>query len=291
MNLRPALALAATAAAAIAIAGYAAGLRATAPVSGPDAATTLIDEVAATLAPPASAQDGPQSTVTDAQRTEIEAIIRNYLIANPEIIREAINELQRKEDEAARTSQTQMIVDNSERLFSAPVDVAIGNPDGDVTLVEFFDYNCGYCRRAHADMQNLIAGDPNLKIVLKEFPILGEGSLQASQVSVAILLTAPDRYREFHDTLLTEPGQIDGERALAIAEEMGLDAAALAAMSESDEVRANITESHQLAQILELTGTPSYVTARQVIVGAVGYDALKAEIDKVRACNSDAAAC
>jgi protein-disulfide isomerase len=108
---------------------------------------------------------------------------------------------------------------------------------------------------------------------------------------VAVLLTAPDRYREFHDTLLTEPGQIDGERALALAEEMGLDAGALAAMSESDEVRANISESHRLAQQLELTGTPSYVTAQQVIVGAVGYDALRAEIDKVRACAADAAAC
>jgi len=290
MNPRLALALAATAAVAVGIAGYAAGMRAPTG-SGPTAAATLIDEMSSVLAPRASAQDGPQSTISDAQRTEIEAIIRDYLLANPEIIREAINELQRKEDEAERVAQTQTIIDNSERLFSAPIDVAIGNPDGDVTLVEFFDYNCGYCKRAHADMQALLADDPNLRIVLKEFPILGEGSVQASQVAVAVLLTTPEKYGAFQDALLTEPGQVDGARALAVAGDMGLDATALSGMVDSEEVRATIAESHALAQQLDLTGTPSYVTSRKVIVGAVGYDALKAEIDQVRACAGDAAAC
>jgi protein-disulfide isomerase len=290
MNPRLALALAATAAVAVGIAGYAAGTRAPTG-AGPTAAATLIDEMSSVLAPRASAQDGPQSTISDAQRTEIEAIIRRYLLANPEIIRDAINELQRKEDEAERVAQTQTIIDNSERLFSAPIDVAIGNPDGDVTLVEFFDYNCGYCKRAHADMQALVAGDPNLRIVLKEFPILGEGSVQASQVAVAVLLTTPEKYGAFQDALLTEPGQVDGARALAVAGDMGLDATALSGMVDSEEVRSTIAESHALAQQLDLTGTPSYVTSRKVIVGAVGYDALKAEIDQVRACAGDAAAC
>jgi protein-disulfide isomerase len=229
--------------------------------------------------------------LTEGQQHEVEAIVRNYLIANPEIVRDAIYELQRKEDEAAKAAQTQTIAENSERLFSSPVDVVIGNPNGDVTLVEFFDYNCGYCRRAHGDMQQLLANDPNLRIVLKEFPILGEGSVQASQVAVAVLLTAPASYREFHDALLSEPGQVDGARAIALAEEMGLDAAALKTKSESDEVKATISESHELAQLLQLTGTPSYVTPREVVVGAVGYDALKAGIEKVRSCAADPATC
>jgi protein-disulfide isomerase len=290
MNPRLALALAATAAVAVGIAGYAAGTRAPTG-SGPTAAATLIDEMSSVLAPRASAQDGPQSTISDAQRTEIESIIRDYLIANPEVIRDAINELQRREAKADEVAQTQTIIDNSERLFSAPIDVAIGNPEGDVTLVEFFDYNCGYCKRAHADMQALVAGDPNLRIVLKEFPILGEGSVQASQVAVAVLLTTPEKYGAFQDALLTEPGQVDGARALAVAGDMGLDATALSGMVDSEEVRSTIAESHALAQQLDLTGTPSYVTSRKVIVGAVGYDALKAEIDQVRACAGDAAAC
>ena len=137
---------------------------------------------------PAAAQDMPamspmpDASLSEQQQREVEAIIRNYLIANPEIIRDAINELQRKEDEAARVAQAQTIIDNSDRLFSSPTDVVFGNPDGDVTLVEFFDYNCGYCRRAHGDMLALLEGDPNLRIVMKEFPILGEGSVQASQI-------------------------------------------------------------------------------------------------------------
>jgi protein-disulfide isomerase len=230
----------------------------------------------------------PDASLTETQQREVEAIIRNYLIANPEIIRDAINELQRKEDEAARVAQTQTITDNAARLFSSPTDVVLGNPEGDVTLVEFFDYNCGYCRRAHADMQALLDNDPNLRVVLKEFPILGEGSVQAAQIAVAILLTAPDKYREFHGILLTEPGQVDGDRALAVAEEMGLDPEALSAKAESDEVKAKIAESHELAQLLELTGTPSYVTERQVVVGAVGFEALQAEIERVRACAGQA---
>ncbi|MEX2318220.1 MAG: DsbA family protein, partial [Bauldia sp.] len=233
----------------------------------------------------------PAAALSEAQKSEVEAIIREYLLANPEIVRDAINELQRKEAEAEEVAQTQTIIDNSERLFSAPVDVAIGNPAGDVTLVEFFDYNCGYCKRAHADMQALLDNDPNLKIVLKEFPILGEGSVQAAQISVAVLLTAPEKYRAFHDALLTEPGQADGATALAVAGSLGLDADALSAMAESEEVRATIGESHALARELELTGTPSYVTSRKVIVGAVGYEALKQEIDTVRACAGDVAAC
>ncbi|MCC6790082.1 MAG: thioredoxin domain-containing protein, partial [Thermomicrobiales bacterium] len=131
------------------------------------------------------------------QRQEVEGIvkdylttnpgfIRDYLMANPEVIRDAIDELQRKQDEAERASQVAAIDDNRELLFSSPRQVVMGNPDGNVTLIEFFDYNCGYCRRAQADMQQLMADDPDLKVVLKEFPVLGEGSMEASQVSVAV---------------------------------------------------------------------------------------------------------
>jgi protein-disulfide isomerase len=284
MKITRILAFAVVAAVAVGAAGYFLGARSL--TGGGEFSTAA---VAAETEPGLSAS--PAAALSQAQKSEVEAIIRDYLIANPEIVRDAINELQRKEEEAEQVAQSQVIIDNSERLFSAPVDVAVGNPDGDVTLVEFFDYNCGYCKRAHGDMQALIAADPNLKIVLKEFPILGEGSVQASQVAVAVLLTTPERYGEFHDALLTEPGQIDGARALAVAGDMGLDEAALSAMLNSEEVRATIAESHALAQHLELTGTPSYVTSRKVIVGAVGYDALKAEIDHVRACAADAVAC
>ena len=222
--------------------------------------------------------------VTPVDRAAIEAIVREYLISNPEIIRDAINELQRREDEAARLAQTQAISANSSGLFSTAGDVVLGNPDGDVTLVEFFDYNCTYCRRAHADMQQLIANDPNLRVVLKEFPVLGDGSIQAAKVSVAVLLSEPERYGEFHDALIRETGQVDGDWALAVAADIGIDPQVLRATMDGEEVMAVINESYALGGQLNLTGTPSYVTNKQVIVGAVGYDALRAYLDDARDC-------
>ncbi len=169
---------------------------------------------AMTPAPGMTAAPGAMemADISDSQRTEIEGVIRNYLIANPEIIRDAINELQRKEDDAARVAQSKVITDNAETLFNSANEVVLGNPKGDVTLVEFFDYNCAYCRRAHADMQQLIKDDPNLRVVLKEFPILGDGSVAAAQVAVAVLLTAPEKYAAFHNALITEKGRSTATR-------------------------------------------------------------------------------
>ncbi len=165
----------------------------------------------------------------------------------------------------------------------------LGNPHGKVTLVEFFDYNCTYCRRAEADMKKLIDGDSNLRVVLKQFPVLGPGSVEAAKVAVALHMTAPDKYAAFHDALLAEPGQVNGAKALAVAASLGIDPAALKAKLDSDEVKKTIGESYDLAGRLNLTGTPSYVTHKEVIVGAVGYDTLKTKIDALAsACTSSA---
>ena len=242
----------------------------------------------ATMTAPAAAAVAPTSSaagLTDEQRRDVEATIRNYLIANPEIIRDAINALQAKEDAATQVAQQDAIKQNADTLFNAKQEVVLGNPKGDVTLVEFFDYNCAYCRHAHADMQKLIADDPNLRVVLKQFPILGDGSVAAAQVGVAVLLTAPEKYTAFHDELITEKGQVDGNKALAVAQDIGLDLAKIKALANSDEVKADISEDGDLAQKLNVTGTPSYATKLKVVVGAVGLDALKAEVKAVRDCS------
>ncbi len=221
------------------------------------------------------------------QRTELEGIIRNYLIANPEVIADAITELQRRRDAAAQLAQTKTITDSAATIFDSKHQIVLGNPDGKVTLVEFFDYNCTYCRRAEADMKKLIDSDSNLRLVLKQFPVLGPGSVEAAKVAVALHMTAPDKYAEFHDAMLQEPGQVNGEKALAVAASLGLDPAVLKAKLDSDEVKQTINESYALAGKLNLTGTPSYVTHKEVIVGAVGYDALKTKIDALAsACTS-----
>jgi protein-disulfide isomerase len=132
-------------------------------------------------------------------------------------------------------------------------------------------------------MQQLMADDPNLKVVLKEFPVLGDGSVEASQVSIAVSILAPDKAGEFHDALIAQSGQVNGDVALAVAEELGLDRAKLEETMHSDAVKETITEVYALAQSLSLTGTPSYVTAGEVAIGAIGYDALKEKIATARA--------
>ena len=297
MNARLGGAIAAVLALAVGVAGYAIGTRNSA---APGLDRAAIEEMiaaatAVTPAPPAASMmpaggmaSAPNAALSDDARAEVEGMIRNYLIANPEIVRDAIYELQRKEDAAAQEEQIAAITANKDKIFSSAHQVVLGNPKGDVTLVEFFDYNCSYCRRAHADMKQLIADDPNLRVVLKEFPILSEESMQAAQVAVAVLLTAPEKYGAFHDELISEKGLVDGAKALAVAADIGLDTAAIRAKADSDDVKANIGEARELAETLQLTGTPSYVTASAVVIGAAGYDALKSEIAKAReACKQE----
>jgi protein-disulfide isomerase len=247
------------------------------------------DTAPAANATPAAAGLAKMAEFSSDQRKELEGIIRNYLIANPEVITDAISELQRRRDAAAQLAQSKAIADSANLIFNSKHEVVLGNPDGKVTLVEFFDYNCTYCRRAEADMKKLVATDPNLRLVLKQFPVLGPGSVEAAKVAVALHMTAPEKYGDFHDAMLSEPGQTNGDKALAVAASLGIDVEALKAKLDSDEVKQTINESYALAGKLNLTGTPSYVTHKEVIVGAVGYDALKAKVDALAsACASDA---
>ncbi|HZP19283.1 MAG TPA: DsbA family protein [Bauldia sp.] len=249
------------------------------PTEADVAATPAVTAPAAT---PVPATKVAMAELSDDQRAEVEAIIKNYLIANPEIIRDAMDALQKKEDAAAAAQQVSAIQDNKDLLFSSKRQVVLGNPEGKVTLVEFFDYNCTYCRRAHADMKELLAKDKDLRVVLKEFPVLGEGSVEAAQVAVAVNMVAPEKYLDYHDAMLSERGQVNGERAMEVAEELGIDKAKLAEAMKSDEIKATINEVYDLAAKLALSGTPSYVTPKEVVVGAVGYEALKQKIDEVR---------
>lgn len=230
--------------------------------------------------------------LSDQQRVEVETTIRTHLIANPEIIRDAMEAFQVRQEEVEREAQVAAIALNKELLFTSDRQVVVGNPEGDVTLVEFFDYNCGFCRRALQDMHDLIAQDDNLRVVLKEFPVLGEGSVEAAQVSIAISLIAPDQMMAFHDALLSQPGQVNGEVALAVAEDLGIERDALVEKMQAEEVNDTITEVYALASELSLTGTPSYVTANDVVIGAVGFDALKERIASAReSCGAEVAIC
>jgi protein-disulfide isomerase len=153
-------------------------------------------------------------------------------------------------------------------------------------LVEFFDYNCGFCRQAHADLVKLVEEDERLRVVLKEYPVLGPGSVEAAQVGIAVNIVAAERYREFHDRMLALQGQASGERALAEAEAMGLDGAAIRAAMQDPRIAATIEEVYMLADALGITGTPTYVVGDEVVVGAVGFERLSEKIQAVRNCGS-----
>jgi protein-disulfide isomerase len=235
----------------------------------------------AVLGAPVSA---PAQSFTDTQRSDIEAIVKSYLIAHPEVLEEAMNELQKRQTAAESAKHEASIAQNAEAIFNSPRGVTLGNKNGDVTFVEFFDYNCGYCKRAMADMLDLLKNDGKLKVVLKEFPVLSEGSVEAARVAVAVRMQDPTgkKYLDFHQKLLGGRGVTDKARAMAAAKDAGLDTARIEKDMTSPEVKATIQENMKLAEDMGLNGTPSYVIGRQIVVGAVGLDQLKEKIGIAR---------
>jgi protein-disulfide isomerase len=221
---------------------------------------------------------------SDEQRSQIESIIKDYLVSHPEVLEEASEELGKRQANAAAEKHQAAVAANSDVIFNSPRSVTLGNKSGDVTFVEFFDYNCGYCKRAMTDMLELMKDDPKLKIVLKEFPVLGPGSVEAAQVAVAVRMqdTTGKKYLDFHQKLMGGRGQADKARALAAAKDAGLDMARLDKDMQSPEVRSTIEENFKLAEAMGMNGTPSYVIGKQVVVGAVGLDALRQKVSLAR---------
>jgi protein-disulfide isomerase len=231
-------------------------------------------------APPAASAQ----SFSDTQRGDIETIIKNYLVSHPEVLEEAMAELNKRQAAADAEKHEASVAENASAIFNSPRGVMLGNKDGDVTFVEFFDYNCGYCKRAMADMLDLMKSDPKLKVVLKEFPVLSPGSVEAAQVAVAVRMQDPSgkKYLDFHQKLLGGRGPADKAHALAAAKEAGLDMAKLEKDLASPEVKATIEENFKLAESMGMNGTPSYVIGKQVVVGAIGVDGLREKIGLAR---------
>jgi protein-disulfide isomerase len=219
-------------------------------------------------------------TFSDSQRGEIERIIRQYLVSHPEVLQEAVAELEKRQAAAEASRAKDALAQHRDALFNSAHQVTLGNPQGDITLVEFFDYNCGYCKRALPDMVELLKTDSKLKIVLKEFPVLGPGSVEAARVAVAVRMQDKTgvKYLDFHRRLLGGRGQADKARALAAAREAGLDVARIEKDMQSPEVKAALDESMKLAEALGVTGTPSYIVGDSIVPGAVGVAALREQI-------------
>ncbi|MDO8534191.1 MAG: DsbA family protein [Xanthobacteraceae bacterium] len=224
--------------------------------------------------------------LSKADREAIEAVIKDYLLQNPEVLRDALMELEKRANAEESGKRAEALKKNQKLIFESARGVVVGNPKGDITIVEFFDYNCGYCKRALADMLDLIKADPKLKFVLKEFPVLGPGSLEAAKVAIAVRMQDKDgaKYLAFHRALLGSRGEANRERALAVAKEAGADMARLEKDLASAEINATIEESVKLAEALGIGGTPSYVIANEIVPGAIGFNGLKNKLDAVRKC-------
>lgn len=220
----------------------------------------------------------------DKQKEEIGAYIKEYLLANPEILMDMQEALQQKQMQAQQQQAKAAITENQAAIFNGKDDISLGNPNGDVTIVEFFDYNCGYCKRALSDMDAVLEADKNVRFVLKELPILGPDSLAAHKVSAAVRDLAPEKYPAFHRALLGGEERATEETAIAVATGLGVSESDIRKQMETKPHDDAVREAYSLAQSLGITGTPSYVISNEAIFGAVGVDELNERVANVRTC-------
>lgn len=238
-----------------------------------------IDQAVANYLSKAPAGASPGASVDE---KKVEEIVRGYLTKNPEILVAMTTELDRRQQTELESKQRKTISDNAEALFRSPNSHVTGNPNGDVTVVEFFDYNCGFCRRALPDLVKLIESDGKVRVVLKELPIFGEDSEAAAKAALAA--DKQGKYFEMHQKLFNEPGKADKAKALRVAGELGLDVTQLEKDMAGPEVQKALDEARELAQKLELQGTPFYLIGDRTIPGAPEdlQDQLAAKVKEVR---------
>jgi protein-disulfide isomerase len=214
------------------------------------------------------------------QRQAFEVIIRDYLIKHPEVIKEAMEELERRQAVEAQAATKQKIRERAEEIYHSSGDLVLGNPKGKVTVVEFFDYNCAYCKRAIPEVEKLIQTDKDVKVVIKEFPILGPGSVFAAKAALAS--RGQGKYNEFHQALTRFEGVKDETSVMQVAEQVGLDLEKLKADMESKAVSDVIGRNYSLAESLSINGTPSFVIDEALEPGYVQYDVLAGHVSAVR---------
>jgi protein-disulfide isomerase len=234
----------------------------------------------------APAVEATQAPAAQLDTVAVEQIVREYLLTNPEVLIEMQTSLETKHREQQRVAQLSAIQQSAGEIFNASYDGVVGNAEGNVAVVEFFDYNCGYCKRALADMDAMVAADPELRFVMKEFPILGPDSQKAHVVSMAFRGIMPDKYEEFHRQLMGAAGTADEASAIEVALSLGADEAALRKEMENPAIMQAFEKTYELASKLSITGTPSYVVGDEVVFGALGQDLLEQKVANVRTCQS-----
>ncbi len=223
-------------------------------------------------------------SMSSSERAALRSEIRDYLIEHPEVLMEAISVLEerREQDAVARDS------DAIERLHASIFDDGFsyvgGNPDGDVTLVEFLDYRCGFCKRAFPAVEELVASDGNIRYIVKEFPILGDQSTLAAQYAIAVKIVAGDAaYKRVHDTLMQHDGAVTGGFLVRTSRELGLDHEAITEAMDSNDVASAIGKNHALAQALDVQGTPGFILGDLILRGFLELGQMREIVAVIRA--------
>jgi protein-disulfide isomerase len=231
--------------------------------------------VCATLvAAPSLALD--MNAMTDEERALFREEVRAYLMENPEVIIEAVNALEQRQAAEQAQADSDLVAQHAEAIFNDGFSYVGGNPDGDVTLVEFMDYRCGFCKRAFGEVEKLLKDDGNIRFIVKEFPILGEQSVLASRFAIATRLEAGDEsYKAMHDALMAFNGDITIPALRRLAETFGLDAAAIETRMNDEAVTNEIRATRELAQRLKISGTPTFVLEDEMLRGYLPADELE----------------
>ena len=223
------------------------------------------------------------SNLTEDERAALRDEVRAYLLENPEVIMEAVQVLESRQQEQAAKDEVAQVQANHDAIFNDANSWVGGNPDGDVTVVEFLDYRCGYCRKAYEEIETLVKTDGNIRFIVKEFPILGEESLISSKFAIATRMVAGDEaYKRAHDALISLRGDATAETLGALADELGLDRAAILAKMETPEVAAIIDANHQLGTALQISGTPTFVVHDTMVRGYVPLDGMRDIVSTAR---------
>jgi protein-disulfide isomerase len=239
--------------------------------------TALAMVFAAAAAAPALAQMQPE------ERSVLRSEVRAYLLEHPEVLMEALQILETRRREAAEAAALTMVSDNADEIFNDGYSFVGGNPDGDITMVEFLDYNCAYCKKAHDGVNSLLQLDPNIRFVIKEFPILGPTSRTAAQAAMAALRQDDGRkYLAFSNAMMNNRGTLTEDQIWSYAEASGLDLARLREDAERPEIEAMLQQTYELARKLEVNGTPAFVIGDQMVRGYIPLEQLMQKVAEAR---------
>ncbi len=215
-----------------------------------------------------------------AQKKEVEELIRSYLLEHPEILREMSAGLEAKERIAEETVRAKTLTENAAAIFKSGIDPVVGNPGGDVTIVEFMDYNCSWCKKGMKEIAAIVEADKNVRVVFKEFPIFGAGSEFAARAAIAA--SRQGKYWELHRALFAHDGPVTQEVTLQLAEELGLDLARLDTDMKDPAIAKSLGDNQALAVAMQINGTPAFIVDDKVFPGYVPKDALLSAIAGVR---------